>query len=58
MQHKIQYARREAINAYKRAQEALDARIGDQWLHAAGMWEDLAWEYERLMKTIVTGLPE
>ena len=46
----VEYARREAQNAYARAGESIDISTRDDWLSAAAMWEELAREYELLAK--------
>ena len=47
---RIEYARRQALGAYERASECIDTRMRNEWLKAADMWEELAAQYERLLK--------
>jgi len=46
---RIVYARRQALDAYQRANECVDNRERDEWLKAAAMWEALARQYEVLL---------
>jgi hypothetical protein len=52
---KIEYARRQAVDAYARAAEAADSEGRAEWLKAASMWEQLIGQYERLLKILETG---
>jgi hypothetical protein len=47
---KVEYARRQALEAYGLAAECTDNTVRDAWLKAARMWEELAREYEMLLK--------
>ena len=42
---RIEYARRQALDAYERAAECVDNASRDEWLKAAGLWEALARQY-------------
>ena len=46
---RIEYARRQALDAYERAAECIDNASRDEWLKAAGLWEALARQYELLL---------
>ncbi|MGH6878695.1 MAG: hypothetical protein ACREHV_15140 [Rhizomicrobium sp.] len=47
---RIEYARRQALDAYARAAECIDNRARDEWLKAAAMWEEIGHQYELFAK--------
>jgi hypothetical protein len=49
MLQKIEYARRQAVDAYDHASDSMDTRIRDEWLKTACMWEKLVRQYELLL---------
>lgn len=46
---RIEYARRQSLDARQKAAECIDNRTRDEWLKAAEMWDALAVQYERLL---------
>jgi len=46
---RIEYARRQALDAYERASECIDNRIRDEWLKTAALWETIACQYQKLL---------
>ena len=48
---RIEYARRQALDAYEQAARCMDNRMRDEWLKAAHLWEQLADQYTWLLKT-------
>ncbi|HLY05145.1 MAG TPA: hypothetical protein VKR31_05305 [Rhizomicrobium sp.] len=50
---RIVYARRQALDAYQRANECMDNHERDEWLKAATLWEALARQYEVLLNVTV-----
>jgi hypothetical protein len=52
MLQKIEYARREALEAYRMAAESIDSRSREDWLKVAALWEELAGEYQRVLATM------
>jgi len=48
MLQRIEYARRQALNARERAAACMDNNARDEWETAARMWEELAEQYELL----------
>jgi hypothetical protein len=58
MLQKIEYARRQILDAHEHAEACLDNRIRDEWLKAAGMWEQVAAQYELLLKISEAALAE
>jgi hypothetical protein len=51
MIQKIEHARRQARDAYARAEKPLDTQMREEWLRVAAMWEALATEYQRFSET-------
>lgn len=51
---KIEYARRQAVDAYAHASEAMDNGLREEWLEAARMWEELVRHYELLIRSSET----
>jgi len=47
---RIEYARRQALDAYQRANECMDTRHRDEWLKTAALWEAIGRQYETLLK--------
>jgi len=48
--HRIEFARREALDAYQKSIECIDNATRDEWLRAAKMWDEIAAQYEKLLK--------
>ena len=48
--HRIEFARREALDAYQKSIECIDNATRDEWLKAAKMWDDIVAQYEKLLK--------
>jgi hypothetical protein len=55
---RIESARRQALDAYRRAHACIDTRTRDEWLKAAAWWEELVRECERSMRAVETELAE
>lgn len=51
---RIEYARRQALDAYARANECIDNRQRDEWIKAAVLWEAIARQYELLLGVMPT----
>lgn len=51
MPERINYARRQAVDAYQRASEEMDNRLREEWLKAARLWEQIIEQYEWLLKS-------
>lgn len=49
---RIEYARRQALDAYARANECMDNRQRDEWIKTAALWEAIARQYELLLKIV------
>jgi len=47
---RIEYARRQALDAYERANACVDTASRDEWLKAAALWEAIGRQYELLLK--------
>jgi hypothetical protein len=47
--HRIELARREALDAYQRSLECIDNSTREEWLKAAKMWDAIAAQYEKLL---------
>jgi len=45
-----EYARRKALNAYRKAQESLDNRKREEWLKAARQWDQIAEQHVLLLE--------
>ena len=48
MLQRIEYARRQALEARENAAACLDNRIREEWEKAAALWEMIAAQYELL----------
>jgi len=48
MLQRIEYARRQALEARKKASECIDNRTRAEWEKAADMWEQIVEQYELL----------
>jgi hypothetical protein len=49
MLERIDYAIRQAADARNRAAVCPDTRTREEWLRAAGMWEQLARQYQTIL---------
>jgi hypothetical protein len=49
--HRIEFARQQALEAYERANKAVDNRMREEWLKAGALWEEIICQYEMLLKT-------
>jgi hypothetical protein len=47
---RIDYATQQAAEARRRATECTDARTREEWQRAAGMWDQLAKQYQLLLR--------
>jgi hypothetical protein len=50
MQQRIEYAHRQALDAWEKARECSDNRIRAEWEKAAQMWEAIIEQYKLLTK--------
>jgi hypothetical protein len=50
MLQKIEFARRQSLDAHKAALHCISNNVREEWLKAARMWDELADEYERILK--------
>lgn len=50
MQQRIEYARRQALEARAKAGECIDTKARAEWIKAARMWEVLIEQYELLRR--------